>query len=83
VTAADHENREYRALQLRASGLTFREIGIALGRRDDPSVPITVARTLQIFCKAIRLLKHPNRADHPLRPIVLKMDAEDGERRGS
>lgn len=71
----DYE-RNFRALEMRGSGMLYKEIGIAMGRADNPSVPISRERSRSIVQKAIRLLKHPTRADHPLRPLALELDGK-------
>lgn len=49
-----HNLRADKALQLRRSGLTFREIGIALGNIAFPDVPISIVRARQLVDRGLR-----------------------------
>jgi hypothetical protein len=76
LTKAEMEDRLLRALEMRGSGMTFKDIGIKLGRYDDPSLPIGKQQASQLIGMAIKFLRHPKRSNHPLRPLAEKLAEE-------
>jgi hypothetical protein len=57
--------RLQRAVDLRKSGMTFKQIGIAIGISGAPSEPISAQRAMGLVAKAVRMLRHPVRKNHP------------------
>ena len=57
------------ALVLRADGLTYREIGVVLGRSDGNG-PLGREGARSLAMKALRQLNHHSRRDHWLQPAV-------------
>ncbi len=68
--------RCFRAAALRIEGKTLKEIGRLIGWRSDPTRPLSVERTRQIILKAVRLIKHPSRKDHPLREWAMQYEGK-------
>jgi hypothetical protein len=74
-------DRWLRALELRREGKTYKDIGVLIGRADQPEVAVTPTLAMYLICRAVRFLRHPSRAEHPLRIYADEL-AVDWTRRG-